>query len=111
MITKENKYYYFELSFSKEYYGDIMEALFKNDLTKLKKDFYQNSNQLVFRPHTNTSGVWGYLNPGKIVLDDMPESPLVYQYWVDMDRYDNKNSLVNFWLDNIFPVLKDVAGR
>ena len=53
------------------------------------KKSIENANALLFRPHTNSRGVWGYANlterhgfPEKCYMS-------VDQYWIDLEKYKN----------------------
>lgn len=62
----------------------------------------QNVNGLVYRPHTNSTGWWGftnatyYYNGYKLIVE---------QYWIDMDKYDSA-TYVNRYMNDVMTILK-----
>ena len=51
----------------------------------------ENVNGLILKPHTNSSGVWGFTNlterPPPPKTDRKSSYAYVLQFWVDLDKY------------------------
>jgi len=71
------KYIYFEL-YSEPVIGE-----------KKAEPSIQNENALMFKPHTNSSGIWGFTNITKSYrYKTKVSSTVVNQYWIDLVIYD-----------------------
>lgn len=96
MENKEAKYFYFELQYKVENTISIHK---KNEL---KDEYFENSNQLIFKPWTSSTGVCGKT----IHPENMKDHNVVEQYWIDTSKYDNDCNIINYWFKNILPKLK-----
>lgn len=52
----------------------------------------QNENILELKPHTNSRGVWGFRHVTERHGFDLPTHVVVDQYWIDLEKYDFKDS-------------------
>jgi len=74
------KYIYFEL-YSEPVVGE------EKKIAKI-----QNENALMFKPHTNSSGIWGFANLTKSYRYKTKDSTTsVEQIWIDLEKYDSSH--------------------
>lgn len=48
----------------------------------------ENENVLLIKPHTNSSGIWGFKNVTTRHGNELSES-IVEQFWVDLDKFND----------------------
>lgn len=77
---KEIKYIYFEIKYVKGV--DETEPTIEND------------NALLFKPHTNSSGIWGFTNITERKGFNEPTYSIVEQNWVDLEKFNGRNHKV-----------------
>ena len=91
-----SKYYYFEVSYPKLETKDI----FKNKNIKL--EHFKNSNQLVFKPWTSSTG-----DCGNLFFTQKEDENNVFQYWIDMDKYvEGYDHIIDYWIEHVLPTLE-----
>lgn len=71
------KYIYFEIKYVKGIDGT--------------EPTIQNENALVFKPNTNSSGVWGFRNVTERKGFSEPTFAIVEQHWVDLEKFNEQN--------------------
>jgi hypothetical protein len=94
-VSKNIKYIYFEVTQTTGYNSS--------------KKSIENVNALLFRPHTNSRGVWGYANlterhgfPEKCYMS-------VDQYWIDLEKYKNTgNDFMKGEIDLVLEKLEEL---
>lgn len=74
------KYIYFEIKYVKGV--DETEPTIKNE------------NVLMFKPHTNSSGIWGFTNITERKGFSEPTFSIVEQNWVDLEKFSGENHKV-----------------
>ncbi len=94
-------YYYFEVHV---FAGKEQMQLHK---TGPRLDQIENANRLMYKPRTNSTGVWGVQH-----LSDRPEEhPIgktVLQYWIDTNKYANGEDMsCDVFLEHMADILKD----
>jgi len=62
----------------------------------------QKENGLMFKPHTNSNGIWIFTNVTERKGFTLPTFVYVEQYWIDLDKYKFKlnNSSYHIKLDS-----------
>lgn len=53
----------------------------------------ENENVLLIKPHTNSSGIWGFENMTEIGFSQ-PSFSIVNQYWIDLEKFNNSKYLL-----------------
>lgn len=76
----EIKYIYFEIKYIKGV--DETEPTIENE------------NVLMFKPHTNSSGVWGFTNITERKGFSVPTFSIVEQNWIDLEKFNDENHKV-----------------
>lgn len=76
----EIKYIYFEIKYVKGV-GETEPKI-------------ENENVLMFKPHTNSSGVWGFTNITERKGFKEPTFSIVEQNWVDLEKFKDENHKV-----------------
>jgi hypothetical protein len=76
----EIKYIYFEIKYVK----GVGET----------KPTIENENVLMFKPHTNSSGVWGFTNITERKGFSEPTFSIVEQNWIDLEKFGEENHKV-----------------
>lgn len=77
---KEIKYIYFEIN----HIAGI------NPTPKI----IENENALLIKPHTNSSGIWGFTNMTEYRGLSEPAFSIVNQYWIDLEKFREKEHKV-----------------
>lgn len=65
----------------------------------------KNANVLLIKPHTNSSGVWGYTNMTERHGFSEKSFSVVDQYWIDLEKYDGSVSNIKH-VDTVLNDLK-----
>ena len=76
----EIKYIYFEIKYVK----GVCET----------EPTIENENVLMFKPNTNSSGVWGFTNITERKGFSEPTFSIVEQNWVDLEKFNDENHKV-----------------
>ena len=76
----EIKYIYFEIKYVKGV-GETEPAI-------------ENENVLMFKPHTNSSGVWAFTNITERKGFNEPTFSIVEQNWIDLEKFSEENHKV-----------------
>jgi hypothetical protein len=76
----EIKYIYFEIKYVK----GVDET----------KPTIENENVLMFKPKTNSSGVWGFTNITERKGSSEPTFSIVEQNWIDLEKFSKENHRV-----------------
>lgn len=69
----EIKYIYFEVKYISEFNST--------------KPTIENENVLLFKPNTNSNGIWGFKNVTERKGFPEPSFSIVEQYWIDFDKF------------------------
>ena len=48
----------------------------------------------MFKPHTNSSGLWGFMNITERKGFSEPTFSIVEQHWVDLEKFNSENRKV-----------------
>lgn len=76
-VMNEINYIYFEIKYIKGV-GETEPTI-------------ENENALMFKPHTNSSGVWGFTNITERKGFSEPTFSIVEQNWVDLEKFNQEN--------------------
>jgi len=69
------------------------------------KKVINNANWLINQPHTNSDGVWGYLNMTERHGFSKKQHTIVDQYWVDFTKYKPQDNEMGKFIEMAFSKL------